>query len=85
MTSPEEAAFTAISAIAAGIATYLGAEKQARAIRKRMEEGTDAYFEEQRSYRAYPHLSSPRRLRAIGVSLVAGGVALLLLVWYKHS
>jgi hypothetical protein len=82
MTSPDEALFAGLAAIAAGVASYLGAAQRARAIKNRMAEGGDAYLEEQRTYRAYPRLSNPRWYRGIGVFLVVDGILLVLLGWY---
>jgi hypothetical protein len=41
--------------------------RQARAVEARIKEGDDDYFEEQRTYQAYPWLRDPKRLRVAGV------------------
>jgi len=82
VTSPDDALFSGLAAIVMGVATYLGAERRGRAIKKRMADGGDAYFEEQRTYRAYPRLSNPRWYRGGGVFLVVGGILIVLLGWY---
>jgi hypothetical protein len=42
-------------------------DRHARAVEKRVAEGDDRFFEEQRSYRAYPSTRNPRRIRIAGI------------------
>ena len=63
-----------VIAIVTGSIAYLRADHTADRIRTRMSEGDDRFFEEQRTYRSYPILSNPRRIRASGVALVMVGL-----------
>ena len=40
--------------------------RRARAVEQRIGAGDDSYFEEQRTYRAYPFLAQPRPIRIAG-------------------
>jgi hypothetical protein len=63
-----------ILAILFGLASFFGAGRWADAVKKRMREGGDEYFEEQRSYRSYPHLHDPKWIRIGGLVMIAVGV-----------
>lgn len=66
----------------AGLSSALWPSRRARAVEKRMLEGDDRYFEEQRSYRSYPWLRDPRRIRVIGIiTTVIGLIACVVIVY----
>lgn len=48
--------------------------KRAEAVEARIAKGDDTFFEEQRSYEAYPWLRDPRRLRIAGIVGTVFGV-----------
>ena len=50
----------------------------ARAAEQRIRAGNDSYFEEQRTYRAYPFLAQPRRIRIAGAVGTACGLGVCL-------
>ena len=66
-------------AVALGIVTFWRAEQTARQVREQMADGEDRFFEEQRSYRAYPFQADPKKLRVIGILLMLMGIAALAL------
>ena len=41
--------------------------RQAQAVKKRVAQGDDRFFEEQRTYQAYPSLKDPKRIRIAGI------------------
>lgn len=41
-------------------------DRQVRRVKRRIKEGGDRYFEEQRVYQSYPTLTNPKRLRLMG-------------------
>lgn len=71
--------YLGVSGIFGGIVSYFGAERRARAIKKRMLEGGEAYFEEQRTYRAYPRLHDPKWIRRSAIGAIIAGLLTLLL------
>ena len=58
-------------------------ERQARAVEERIKAGEDRYFEEQRTYRAYPSLSNPRRIRLVGAIGTVCGIISCILALYR--
>lgn len=55
------------------LAMLLWPGRQASIIEKRIKAGDNQYFEEQRTYRAYPFLRDPKRIRLAGaVGTVCG-------------
>jgi hypothetical protein len=57
---------TYILATFAGFTMLFWPNRRAQAVEQRMREGDDRYFEEQRTYRSYPSMRDPRRIRIIG-------------------
>lgn len=57
------------------VSLVLWPSRHVAAVERRMAEGDDSYFEEQRSYREWAFLRDPKRLRLMGV---AGILACLL-------
>jgi hypothetical protein len=57
--------------------------KRAAAVEARIAEGGDAFFEEQRSYRAYPWLRDPKRLRIAGIIGTVCGLIFCSLELYR--
>jgi hypothetical protein len=69
--------------IAANLGLLLRPDRRTAHIRERMAAGDDRWFEEQRSYRAYPGLHDFRWVRITGVVGVACGVALCALSYFR--
>jgi hypothetical protein len=51
-------------------------DRQARAVEKRITQGGDRFFEEQRSYQAYPILRDRRYIRRMGIFGTLAGLTL---------
>lgn len=68
--------YCGIFLIVCGIFPVFWPHRQARKVELRITEGDDQYFEEQRSYRAYPRLRDPKWIRIGGLVLAVGGIAL---------
>jgi len=64
----------AAAIVGMGLWCLLASERDARRVRDRMAEGGDRFFEEQRTYRAYPGLADPRRIRIKGWALMLVGM-----------
>lgn len=61
---------------------FIWPDRTARAVERRMAEGDDRYFEEQRFYRAYPGLRNTKRLRVRSAIVIFGSLVLCLLeIW----
>ena len=65
------------------LSTALWPRKRAEAVEARIAEGGDAFFEEQRSYQAYPWLRDPKRLRIAGIIGVVSGLTICGLQLYR--
>jgi hypothetical protein len=63
-----------ILGIIAGLTMFFWPNRRAQAVEQRMREGDDRTFEEQRTYRAYPSMRDPRRIRIIGGICTALGL-----------
>jgi hypothetical protein len=59
--------------------------RKAQARQQRIEAGDDRYFEEQRSYRAYPWLGRPKRIRFAGAVGTACGLVVSLVQIFRPS
>jgi len=46
-------------------------------VERRIEKGDDRFFEEQRSYRAYPGWKKVQNRRVLGIFLLCAGITLL--------
>lgn len=57
--------------------------KRADAVEVRVAKGDDDFFEEQRSYQAYPWLRDPKRLRIAGIVGTACGLIVCGLELYR--
>lgn len=73
--------YVAVIALFGGAWMAFRPQRQVDKVEKRIAEGDDRYFEEQRSYAAYPKLRDPRSVRLKGQILVGIGVALLAIWW----
>ena len=67
-----------------GLSMALWPTRRTDAVEKRILEGDDSFFEEQRSYRAYPFLRDPQWVRRVGVLTVIGGILMCLLTLYRR-
>ena len=56
--------------------------KRAQAVEARIARSGDDFFEEQRSYDAYPWLRDPKRLRILGIVGTIGGLTVCALELY---
>lgn len=65
--------------VLAGLWSILYANREAKAVERRMEEGDDRYFEEQRFYRAYRSSRDPKWIRRKGAVVVILGLAVAVL------
>ena len=72
-------------ALVSGIGMTLWPERRAGQVERRIAEGDDRHFEEQRTYAAYPKLRDPRAIRRTGQVLIACGLVLLLLLWIGET
>lgn len=59
--------------------------KRAQTVETRIAQGDDEFFEEQRSYQAYPWLRDPKRLRIAGVVGTVCGLIFCALELYRPS
>lgn len=62
--------------IFSGLGPLFRAQHIIKAVDQRIEQGDDRYFEEQRSYRAYPPIRNPNLIRLGGAALVAMGLTI---------
>lgn len=61
-----------------GVWLVLFPYRQVRRVERRIADGDDRFFVEQRTYRSYPFLRSPAAIRCQGVAmLILAGVGLL--------
>lgn len=58
----------------AGLSLALWPHRRAQAVERRIAEGGDHFFEEQRSYRAYPWMHNQRHLRIAGIVCAVCGL-----------
>ena len=65
------------------LAMFLWPNRRAQAIEERIKAGDDRSFEEQRTYRAYPYLRNPRRIRLIGAVGTVCGLAVIAMEIYR--
>jgi hypothetical protein len=63
--------------------TFLWPNQRVRAVEKRIAQGDDHFFEEQRSYRAYPYLRSANRVRIAGSIGTLCGLMFCALQFYR--
>jgi hypothetical protein len=66
-----------------GLSMALWPTRRTEAVEKRIAQGDDGFFEERRTYRAYPYLRDPRRIRLLGILCAIGGPILCLSVIYR--
>ena len=59
--------------IVCGLGLAVWPQRQAQAVIKRIEQGDDRFFEEQRAYQAYPSLRDPRKIRLRGLIVALCG------------
>jgi hypothetical protein len=64
------------------LAMLLWPNRKARAVEDRIASGEDRYFEEQRTYRAYPFLLAPQRIRLAGAIGTVAGIIVCVLAIY---
>jgi hypothetical protein len=57
--------------------------RRAQAVEGRIARGSDDFFEEQRSYDAYPWLRDPTRLRILGIVGTIGGLTVCIVELYR--
>ena len=65
------------------LATLLWPDRRAAWIERRIAEGDNRFFEEQRSYEAYPWLRDRRRIRVVGAIGTVFGLAFCILQFYR--
>ena len=57
--------------------------KRAQAVEARIAQGRGDFFEEQRTYDAYPWLRDPKRLRILGIVGTIGGLTVCAVELYR--
>lgn len=65
------------------LAMVLWPRRKARAVEQRITEGVDRFFEEQRTYRAYPSARDPKRIRLMAAIGTVGGLIVFAMAIYR--
>ena len=65
------------------LAMLLWPHRQARFVEKRMAEGDNRFFEEQRTYESYPWMRDPKRIRIVGAVGTLSGIIFCVMQLYR--
>jgi len=58
-------------------------DRRASAVEERIAKGDDRFFEEQRTYQAYPSMRDPKRIRIVGIIGTVFGLIFCALQLYR--
>ena len=71
-----------VIALIIGGVMFFGAHQRADWVKERMAKGGESFFEEQRTYRAYPGLFDPRTIRVWGATVFVLGLIGCVLAYF---